>query len=296
MRIAEVRQCSGMVKAMRVVKKLNNNFAICVDGMGRELIAYGRGIGFPKTPYEVTDLDVIDRTFYDIDSKYFALLAELPEKVFHFTVKLADIARNELQYELNPNLVITLADHINFCIERVKKGIYVQLPLIYEVEQTYPLEAKFGKYAVKQIERRFAVQLNPNEASGIAMNLVNARMNARTQEAEAAEWQKQFDDILEDTISLVEEEIGIVIDRDSFNFARYSSHLMYLLERISSNRTLDSDNGIMYQSSREEFPEIAVCVDRISRYLEEKWGITLADEERLYLILHVNRICVREGL
>ena len=281
---------------MRVIKKLNNNFAICIDGDGRELIAYGKGIGFPKVPYEITDLNVIDRTYYDINSQYFALVNELPEKVFHFTAKLVDMAKNELQYEMNPNLVLTLADHINFCIERAKKNIYVQMPLIYEVEQTYPREGKLGRYAVRQLERRFAVQLNPNEASGIAMSFVNARNNAKSGLGELDKQQMQYDDILEDTISIVEDELDILIERNSFNFARYSSHLMYLLQRIYSHQTLESDNGIMYQSMREEFPEIASCVDRISLYFQERWGISLTDEEKLYLILHVNRICVREGL
>ena len=55
---------------MQVINKLNNNFAICIDGEGKELIAVGKGIGFPKTPYEVEDLNLITRTFYDIDPKY----------------------------------------------------------------------------------------------------------------------------------------------------------------------------------------------------------------------------------
>ena len=281
---------------MRVIKKLNNNFAICVDSEGKELIDVGKGIGFPKTPYEIEDPNLITRTFYDIDQKYLGLFSELPESVIHFTAKLVDIARNELKYALNPNLVLTMSDHINFCIERAKKDIYVQLPLIYEVEQTFPAEAKIGKYAVRQIERRFHVRLNQNEASGIAMNLVNARYNSKSKTDVTEDLQMQYDEILEDTISIVEDEVGILIERNSFNFARYSSHLMYLLNRIASHQTLDSDNGIMYQSMREEFPEIAACVDLIDRYFRRKLKITLSKEEKLYLILHINRICTREGL
>ena len=71
---------------------------------------------------------------------------------------------------MNPNLVVTMSDHIHFSIQRAQKNIDVQMPLIYEVEQTFPAEARIGKYAVKQIERRFNVRLDPNEASGIAMN------------------------------------------------------------------------------------------------------------------------------
>ncbi|WP_368259898.1 CAT RNA binding domain-containing protein, partial [Clostridium paraputrificum] len=37
---------------MIVVKKINNNVAICLDNNNNELIAFGKGIGFPATPYE----------------------------------------------------------------------------------------------------------------------------------------------------------------------------------------------------------------------------------------------------
>lgn len=279
---------------MQVIKKLNNNFAICMDKEGKELIAYGKGIGFPKVPYELTDLNQIDRTFYDIDDKYLDLLQELPEKVLDFAAKLVDIAHNELQYELNPNLVMTLADHIHFCIQRARKKIVVQMPLISEIEQSFPKEAKIGKYAVRQMERRFAVQLNENEASGIAISFANAR-NSAEKKADTS-IQKWFYEALEDTISIVEDTVGILIERESFNFARYSSHLMYLLKRIDSNQTLDTDNGIMYQSIREEFPEIAECIDKIEVYFEKRFDIQLSKEEKMYLMLHINRICVREGL
>ena len=46
----------GEIENMIVLKKINNNVAICRDGNQRELIAIGRGIGFPPTPYELTDL------------------------------------------------------------------------------------------------------------------------------------------------------------------------------------------------------------------------------------------------
>lgn len=281
---------------MRVIKKLNNNFAICVDSEGKECIAYGKGIGFPKTPYELDDPSRIDRRFYDVDEKYLALFNELPEKVLHFTVKLVDIARNELKYELNPNIVLTLADHINFCIQRAKQHIYVQMPLIYEVEQQYPLEGRLGRYALKQVERRFAIQLNQNEASGIAMHFVNARYNAKTKCDVTMQWQQRYDDVLEDTVSIIEDEMGIVINRASFNFARYSSHLMYLLQRLGTGNLLDSNISEMYRSMQAQCPKINQCVELIGEYFYQKWNLILSEEEKLYLLLHINRICTREGL
>ena len=48
---------------MKVIKKINNNVALCLDGNQRELIAFGKGIGFKPIPYELTDLSVIERTY-----------------------------------------------------------------------------------------------------------------------------------------------------------------------------------------------------------------------------------------
>lgn len=63
---------------MRVVKKVNNNVAVCIDSNGKELIAFGRGIGFPKTPYELDDLSKIDMTFYKLNRHFELLLTEIP--------------------------------------------------------------------------------------------------------------------------------------------------------------------------------------------------------------------------
>ena len=64
---------------MRITKKLNNNVALAQDSAGKELIVFGRGIGFPAMPYELTDLSKIQRTFYDIKSSYVDMVATLPE-------------------------------------------------------------------------------------------------------------------------------------------------------------------------------------------------------------------------
>lgn len=46
---------------MKIMKKINNNFAMALDDNGVELIVTGKGIGFPKTPYELTDLNIIEK-------------------------------------------------------------------------------------------------------------------------------------------------------------------------------------------------------------------------------------------
>lgn len=45
---------------MRVIKNINNNVSICVDDNNREVIAFGKGIGFKKPPYELTLSEMIE--------------------------------------------------------------------------------------------------------------------------------------------------------------------------------------------------------------------------------------------
>ena len=65
---------------MKVIKKINNNVAICLDNNNNELIAFGKGIGFQKVPYELTDISKIERTYYGVNSSYISLINEIPEE------------------------------------------------------------------------------------------------------------------------------------------------------------------------------------------------------------------------
>ena len=88
---------------MQIFKKINNNVALARDAKGRELVVFGKGIGFPAMPYELTDLSAVQRTFYDVNEKYFALLRDIPGEVFLLADDIAADAQDELDCSLSPN-------------------------------------------------------------------------------------------------------------------------------------------------------------------------------------------------
>jgi len=141
---------------LRAIKSINHNAAICVDGNGREVITFGKGIGFPAMPYEITDLKVIKRTYYNISSHLIGLINEINEEIFDVSAAIVDQAKGMLKCQLNPNLVFSLADHINFAIKRQKEYGNVKLLFSYDIEQLYPKETKLGQYAVKLIKKNFS--------------------------------------------------------------------------------------------------------------------------------------------
>lgn len=272
---------------MKIVKRINNNTVICVNPKGRELVAIGRGIGYPDGPDDVS-LDRIERTFYGVDSRYLALLDELDPKIIEFSAQLADIARSSISRALSPNLPFTLADHISFAIRRCRERLFVQMPLAYDVQQSYPIEYRIARLALKGIERDFDVRMPKDEASGIALCIANsvvapsskAKSNAARRNAE----------LVEKLTKVVEDELRITVDRDGFDFARYATHVRYLLERIDQGQPLETENASLFGPLCEQYPKAAACAERMSELIGRECGAALTDEEKVYLILHVNRI------
>ena len=275
---------------MIVTKKINNNVAVCRDSNGRELIAFGKGIGFPQTPYTLTDLRKIERTFYNVSSQYVSLLNDIPYEVIQFTAVQLHAVQDALPFDTSSNLVFTLADHIAFAIERTQKGIYVRLPSVYEIELSYPVEVEIGRRFVAEIKKTFHVSLPKNEVQGIAMHLINAQHGEKAEQP-VSRLEQAYEEILEQTTHIIEESLETNVLRNTFNYARYATHIQHLLPRAMEDRQIDSKNLRMYEALRQQFPREADCADRIGKYYEDQWQLVLSQEEKLYLILHINRIC-----
>lgn len=278
---------------MIVQKKINNNVAICTDGNQRELIAFGKGIGFPETPYELKDLGKIERTFYDVDEQYISLLNDIPYEIIQFTAQMILEVQDRLSYDTNANLSLTLADHIAFAIERAQKGIYVRMPSIYELEISYPVEVEIAKEFVTAIKNIFHVNLPKNEIQGIAMHLINARGDSFSNDKKSY-YEEHYEEILQQTTYMIEQKFGIRVQKDTFNYARFATHIQYLLKRVYEQDYIESSNAQLYVKLCEEFKEISDCVDQISEYYKRTWSLELSQEEKLYLIMHVNRVCSKE--
>lgn len=255
--------------SIRVIKSINSNAAICRDGKGRKLIALGNGIGFGTVPREVP-LSDIKRIFYGVDPKYLGLVSELPEDVPEFAAQLAYLARSGLSYELSPNLPVTLA---------------------FDVQQSYPAEYRIGEMAVHDIERTFSVHLPCTEAIGIALSIVNSAVSASAHDTER---QQMTERLIEDSTKIVEQRLHISVGRDSFDYARFATHMRYLIGRLAAGEHVSSGAAALLPELQERYLEVSACGNAVADYLGQNLMKTLDEEERVYLILHVNRVFERE--
>lgn len=275
---------------MKVIKKINNNVAICLDGNNKELIAFGKGIGFPKTPYELTDLNLIQRTFYNVSPRYIELIHEIPSEMFDLAATIIDFADSEIADRVGSNIVFTLSDHIHAVVIRYKKGIIIPMPFAYDVRHLYQKEMNLGEKALKYLNRVLKLKLPPGEAVGIALHFINAE----NMEVSVNEKEQHTEQIVQNITGLIEENCGFQINRNGFNYSRFVTHLQYLLKRQEEQTMLMNDNRELYEIMKTQYPDIYRVVFEIKNYIKDELKWELDNEELLYLMIHVNRLCSRE--
>lgn len=271
---------------MKLIKKINNNFALALDSQNEVIIVEGRGIGFKKMPCILNDLSQITRTYYNTKEQDVSLIQSVSDEVLEVSSDIFEYANHLISSKLNPNLTFILADHIQFCIERYHKKIDFKMPIYYDIEHLYPQESKIADYAMRLIYKKMKIQLPDSEKTGIALNIINSEINSQTDTCNE-------DEIIDVCTSVIEQMMHIKIHKDSFNYSRFVSHVQYLLRRAKEPSKSSSDNLSLYSSASESFPEIEDCVNQIEIVLNKK-DFYLNEEEKLYLILHINRLCSRE--
>ena len=272
---------------MVITKKINNNVAMARDDRGNELVVFGRGVGFPATPYLLTDESIIQGVFSNINDGILSMVRGIRSEIIDASLEIMDIAKTELGCELNPNAFFTLADHLQFAAERVSEGVIIDNPLAGTVEFVYPREYEIGQRGLRIFAEATGVELPPTEACSIAMHIADSVRDG-DRASDMAEVMRTLSSIDEVT-NIVERCFDITVDRASYNYARFTTHLRYLIKRLVNGQVAESPNTDLFTRIATDFPEVCACADEICSYLQERYNCVSSDEEKLYLMMYINR-------
>lgn len=105
---------------MRVIRVYNNN-VVATKTDDKEAIVQGSGIGFGKKPGDLIDEKKIEKIYFIKDdqlSKFEELLDDVPIEYFQIAEMIAEKATRDLNVSLDNQILVALADHIYFAVER----------------------------------------------------------------------------------------------------------------------------------------------------------------------------------
>ncbi len=270
---------------MRISKIFNNNVVGVIDLEGREQVVMGKGIGFQKKANDVIDEKLVDKVFNlsSKDSTYFEKLAsEIPYSYIKLSDKIITLATKRIGKKLNKHIYITLTDHLNFAIERKKKGITFQNALLWEIKKFYSLEFNIGLEALQIIKKTLDIDLTEDEAGFIALHIVNAQVDGKMYSAKTPE-------ILQDILNIVKYSIGTELDENSLSYERFVTHLKFFIQRIFKNDLHENQDQSFYEEYLKKFPDATKCARKIGDYTYKKLDYKISTEELMYLTLHISR-------
>ncbi|AYJ88190.1 PRD domain-containing protein [Bacillus sp. FSL M8-0256] len=279
---------------MEIIKVLNTSVVLAKRDDGKEIIVMGKAIGFKNKPGSLIQESDIQKIYVLEDQSTSNDLAELmretPEEFLIMTDEIISYAKRRLSTHLNEHLYISLTDHLFMATKRFKENLTIQNRLLWEVKKFYPEEFSIGLHALELIEKQLGIQLPEEEAANIAFHLVNAQ-----QTKDNLNQIVMMTNMVKDILNIIKMHYKIDIPTDTINYSRFLTHLQFFVQRLLENKMLETDDHDLIDQIMRKYPEEVKCVEKIEKYIKTNVDYTISNDEKMYLIIHVNRVVQRNN-
>lgn len=276
---------------MRIERIINNNVISAIDVNGKEVVVMGKGIGFQAKPGQEIKQELMEKIFrlenQSAVNKFKLLIENLPLEHIQVSNDIITYADKVLDCMLNPNIYITLTDHISFAIQRFKQGMLFENPLLWDVQHLYKQEYLIGEYSVALIEKKLGLKLPIDEAASIALHIVNAEYNT-----ELSKTMTITKVVLPNVLSIIKEVLSIELGEETIQFERFATYLKFLVQRIMKNdqeSDLDPEFGEVVNHMYQREYKVGI---QVVDYLEKYFQIKITPEELAMLTINIRRMTV----
>ncbi|BDV32097.1 PRD domain-containing protein [Microbacterium terricola] len=269
-------------------KVLNNNVVISVDASGRERVLMGRGLGFGLKPSDAIDPAKVEKTFV-LDQgaegeRERQMLTDVPYVVIEAVTRAVDEAERMLGHGLGRHLSIAVIDHIQFVLERLDDGIRIPSTNMPELRVLHPREFAAAERMAASISTALERELPPEEAVFLTMHLLNATRDEPNGTAALLFRRVQH------VVATVETGLGVQLDVENPDYARFVLHIQFLLQRLVSRSMLRSADSSFFEFAKHSYPRSFAIAQEVKAYVAAATDSELTDEELLYVIVHVERL------
>lgn len=267
----------------KVIKVLNNNCILASEG-NQEVILMFKGLGFQKktgmlfeaprnTKKYLMQSTNRSRNSSEIVNNIDPLLLEIASEI----IKLA----KDKFGTISNDILLPLADHIDFAIKRMDQGIIPHNPFKNDIKLLFPDEYSVALKGKNIIEKMMNKVINDDEVCFITLHIHSAiSTNHVTEAMEATR-------IIHESIVQIETDLKIKIDLQSISYTRFMNHIKFLLLRLNTN---DRQQVDISEFTKEKFPFAFHQAKLISQKLSQVLNKPLPDIEIGYLALHLERI------
>ncbi|EFP61518.1 PRD domain-containing protein [Erysipelotrichaceae bacterium AF15-26LB] len=271
-----------------VMKALNNNSVLVQDDTGTSMIFLGKGIGFGKKNGDSIACGAGVEVYRFTETNDHGDAMEIIQGVNPLFIEVAGKILKLAQirfHEVDKNILLPLADHIAFSIERMKADMDISNPFASEIALLYKEEYEVALQGKAIIEEMCGYTINEGEVGYITLHVHSARGEDKVSEA------MQTAVIIRDSIEEVERDYNITINTNSMSYTRLMNHMKFLMLRLQGNEELQIDVGD-YVS--KQFPYAYHTAQKICEELRKVYQKDVPETEIGYLALHIERVRTSE--
>lgn len=276
------------------IRKCNNNIILATEN-GQDVIVLGKGVGFITRPGEEVDMSLVEKVYVPQEKaqlgRFKDILADLPYEIVILAGKIVELGKQRLSQYLNQSIVIALADHFNFALSRIKSGMEIELPLVWDIKHIYPAEYKLGKEALGIVKSETGIELPEAEAAAVALHFINA-------ESDHAEMPDTIImlKIIKKSVAIVEAHYKTILNENTSDFNGFITLLRNTIMRFlyhKDEKQVEEDIEL-YELLRKRYaPEVA-CAEKIALLIQDhNWQVTRNDIS--FLTLYISRVTAFGG-
>ncbi|GGF70358.1 transcription antiterminator BglG [Paenibacillus albidus] len=274
---------------LKLKKALNSSVILVEDQNGKEFILFGKGIGYGKKAGTFVEEDQAHQIFIPVEhnkvKELLGVLDTIPPVIVELTQQIVGHAEVQLKTKLSTSIYFTLMDHLNFAVERTRKGINITNKVYWEIKNYYPNEFQIGMYALKLVNEKLEVEFPVEEAANIAFHLINAQSD-QSDSGNGMRYAKMIGSI----VNLVRYNFHIDLDSDNIHYSRFITHVKFFVERFYSDQMLNDSDNALFEQIAGLYPQVMLGALKIKEYIEQVYGKTIPNEELAYLAVHIQRL------
>ncbi|WP_340780797.1 PRD domain-containing protein [Bacillus mycoides] len=276
---------------MKFLKAFNNNVALIKDASNLEWVVMGTGVGYQKQKGDAIDETVIRRKFVaessDVRRPLMKILENIKPETLDISVELIKNAEVEIGVTFNDNIYLTLADHLNFAIERTNDGLEYTQASRWEVKKLYPKEYQAAVNAIRLVYNRLDVLLPKSEETFLTYHFVNAQ-NSKTKIEETL----KMTEVINRIIEIVQYHFQLKLDEESMNYSRFITHLRFFILRQFDNEQAGNPQVdiTLLDMVKRKYGKAYQAAEKIASLLAKQQGWQLTpDEKNVFNASHLAR-------
>lgn len=268
----------------QILRVLNNSSLLVTDGKSESIIV-SKGIGYKKKPNDFLDSNIIiEKEYHLLSDTDYQTQSKVSKEIIQNTAAIVDIVSDAVDCELSVSSIKALSNHVAAMLVRIENDEIFANPFHHETKTLYAEGYQIALVVAQKVKKTIGVQLPEAEIDFLTLYIHGIKSSF------GKEGIVLRNAIISDISETVEDVLGFEIDKSSTLYARFITHIKFLIQRLLREEPIQSVP--MIEEIAKQYPDYMVLSQKIAAVIEKHLKQKLSPDEHVYIALHLARLAV----